>query len=84
MKNGLIVDIYGTKRWYKNDLPHRTDGPAIIHSDGTEMWYFEGKLHRTDGPAIIEFDGYKEWWINHKCLTHNEWLIILGHKKEPS
>jgi hypothetical protein len=84
MKDGMIVDEYGNKYWYKNDLRHRIDGPAVIRSNGTKYWYFEGKLHRTDGPAIIFSDGIKEWHLNGKYLSHEEWLVILGHKKESS
>jgi hypothetical protein len=81
MKNGLIVDQFGIKRWYENDLLHRTDGPAIIDSDGYKAWYFEGKLHRTDGPAVIfPNDDYKYWYLNGKELTHDEWLTALGRK----
>jgi hypothetical protein len=82
MRNGLIINEYGTKYWYKNDLLHRTDGPAIICISGHKSWFFEGKCHRTDGPAIICYDGTKFWFLNNKQLTHNEWLIALGHKKE--
>ena len=28
MKNGMIVDENGEKRWYLNDELHRVDGPA--------------------------------------------------------
>ncbi len=30
MKNGMIVDTDGTKRYFKNDQLHREDGPAWI------------------------------------------------------
>jgi hypothetical protein len=83
MKNGLIIE-YGDQCWYKNDLRHREDGPAIIGSNGTKKWYFEGKLHRTDGPAVIYSWGSKYWYLNGKLLTHEKWLIVLGLKKESS
>jgi hypothetical protein len=69
MKNGLIVDQFETKqwyKWYKDDLLHRTDGPALVCSDGYEAWYFEGQLHRTDGPAIIHSDGSKLWYFENR------------------
>jgi hypothetical protein len=45
---------------------HRTDGPAVIHSDGTREWYQNGVLHRTDGPAIESPDGIYKWFKNGK------------------
>jgi hypothetical protein len=82
MKNGLIIDEYGNKRWYKNDLLHRTDGPAFISVNRHQVWYFENKKHRTDGPAIIYSNGYEIWYLNDKYLSHYDWLVALGHKKE--
>jgi hypothetical protein len=84
VRNGLIINEYRDKCWYKNDLLHRTEGPAIIYLSGTEVWYFEGKLHRTEGPAIICSDGRESYYLNVKYLTHDKWLIALGHKKESS
>ena len=43
---------------------HRTDGPAIEHSDGAQEWWVDGLLHRTDGPAIEYSDGAQEWWVD--------------------
>jgi hypothetical protein len=80
MRNGLFIDNFGTKRWYKNDLRHKEDGPAVIYPDGAKFWYFEDKIHRTDGPAIIHSDGHKEWHLNGKELTHEKWLAALGKK----
>jgi leucyl-tRNA synthetase len=40
MKNGLIVDEYRDKIWYKNDLRHRTDGPAVIRSNPDELRFY--------------------------------------------
>ena len=42
MKNGLTVNEVGTKCWYLNDKLHRTDGPAIEHSNGNKYWYLNG------------------------------------------
>jgi hypothetical protein len=30
MKNGLIIDCYGTSIYYKDDKIHRENGPAYI------------------------------------------------------
>ena len=49
MKNGLIEDNLGNKRWYVNDKLHRTDGPAIEFADGDKFWY----LNDNDVPEHI-------------------------------
>jgi hypothetical protein len=43
MKNGMFVNQLGDKCWYKDDLLHRTDGPAVIWPNGYESWYLNGK-----------------------------------------
>ena len=43
MKNGLIIDANGTKRWYLEDKRHRADGPAIEYADGDKRWWFCGE-----------------------------------------
>ena len=73
MKNGLIIDEYGNKSWYLNDLLHREDGPAVEYVNGYKCWYLNGKLHREDGPAVewdIEYaDDYKRWYLDDKEYT---------------
>jgi hypothetical protein len=64
MKNGLIIDQYGVKRYYLNDHLHRINGPAIEDPNGDKWWCFNGKTHRLDGPAIELSDGAK-WWFYH-------------------
>jgi hypothetical protein len=78
MKNGMIVNEYGTKYWYKNDLLHRTEGPAVIYSDGAQAWFFEGKQHRVDGPAIIDSDGSKFWYFEDKLHRTDGPAIIYS------
>ena len=64
MKNGLIIDDDGTKRWWLDDKLHRLDGPAVVHSNGTIAWCANGACHRLDGPAIVRINGDKEWYKN--------------------
>jgi len=66
MKNGLIINKVGNKFWYKNNLLHREDGPAIEYADGSKEWYIEDKLHRVDGPAVEHLDGSEEWYFEDK------------------
>ena len=60
----VIVDDYGTKRWFLNDKLHCEDGPAIEYAGGTKEWYLNGKRHRTDGPAFECYNGTKFWYFN--------------------
>jgi len=65
MRNGLIIDEHGAKRYYLNDKLHREDGPAVEWKNGNKWWYRHGRLHREDGPAFEEgWDGSKYWYIN--------------------
>lgn len=63
---GQAIDVYESKRWYKNGKLHRLDGPAIELADGIKEWFKDGKRHRLDGPAIERADGTKEWYKNGK------------------
>ena len=67
MKNGLVVDtISGDEYWFKGDVLHREDGPAINRQNLTQVWYIGGKLHREDGPAVMvkgSTPGYYLWGI---------------------
>lgn len=82
MKNGLIIDENGCERWYKDDLPHREDGPAIMVGNH-KSWYLNGKRHRIDGPAIEWAGGGKSWYLNDEfisCKTNEEFLRIVKLK----
>jgi hypothetical protein len=82
MKNGLIVNVYGDKRWYKYNLLHRTDGPAVMCSNGDKYWFIEGKLHRIDGPAVIHYDNsYKAWYFEDQ-LHRTDGPAIIDYDSE--
>ena len=42
MKTGCVVDWYGNQYWYKDDKPHREDGPAFEYTGGAKFWYYKG------------------------------------------
>ncbi len=65
-KNGLHIELDGSKRWFLNDKLHRQDGPAVEWADGSRRWYLNGLLHREDGPAMVWSDGTKFWYHNNK------------------
>jgi len=44
MKDGLVIDEEGTRRWYQNGRLHRTDGPAIEWANG-HRWYLNDKSY---------------------------------------
>ena len=68
MKNGLEIDVFGTKRWYKDDKFHRDNGPAVERYSGTKEWWQNGLLHRLDGPALEFNNGSKFWFILNKKI----------------
>ena len=72
LKNGLVIDEYGNKQWYKNNLSHREDGPAIEYPNGNKLWCINGKLHRDDGPAIEFLNGAKYWYLNGKRVAEQK------------
>lgn len=43
MKDGFHVDAFGNGFWYKDNLLHREDGPAIEALEGDDEWYLNGK-----------------------------------------
>ena len=68
MRNGLIEYTNGNKYWYKEDVIHREDGPAIEYPNGDKCWYKEGLLHRNDGPAVEYADGDKRWFLYNELI----------------
>lgn len=66
-----------SEHWFKDDLLHRTTGPAVIEYDEGEFnilveeWRIDGELHRDDGPALIinqmndpRFKEKEQWFQN--------------------
>jgi hypothetical protein len=69
MRNGFYVKGSETS-WFKDDLLHKEDGPAVIVVKKGEVyyegWYKEGKLHREGGPARVWKDGRSFWYKDGK------------------
>lgn len=54
----------GTKEWYRLDVLHREDGPAVEYANGDKEWWWRGKRFRIDdGPVAIY--GNKEYWYKY-------------------
>jgi hypothetical protein len=81
MKNGLIIDNYGVKYYYLNDLLHREDGPAKEWRNGDKEWWINGKRHREDGPAV-EFENGDKWYYleNQRYSEQNYWKELKRRK----
>ena len=71
MKNGLHIDVHGTKGWWLNGKLHLDDGPAVVWPNGTKLWYQNGKRHRLDGPAVECSDGSTGWHYNGLLLGYD-------------
>ncbi len=85
MKNGLVIDEYGNKFWYKNDKRHRdNDLPACECTNGRKMWYVNGECHRdNDLPACEYSNGARFWYINGKLHRDNGLpAIITAHDEQ--
>jgi hypothetical protein len=62
----------GTRKWIKDGLLHRVDGPAIEWGfNGRREWYHKNKLHRLDGPAL-EWPGVLSKWFMHGELHRQD------------
>ena len=59
---GHFIYPSGVEEWYKDGMPHREDGPALIFPYGDECWMQKGANHRRKGPATIWAGGEEEWW----------------------
>jgi hypothetical protein len=83
MLNGKVVDDQGTVLWYKDNLCHRDDSPAVEKANGDKLWYRHGKLHREDGPAVEYSDGSK-MWLRNETLHRTDGPAIIradGHQE---
>jgi hypothetical protein len=83
----VYIEDNGFKRYYKNNLLHREDGPALEYANRDKFWYLNGKSHRLDGPAVIAITTnnkeYYEWWIDGKeihCKSNEEFLKLVKYK----
>lgn len=102
IKNGMkyvIGDIEyykyddSSEYWYKDNLWHKTDGPAVIILRG-KAFYVNGELHRMDEPAIIDSNGTEEYWqygqrhrVNGPAVIHwngtiEYWQNGLRHNRD--
>ena len=80
MHDKIIKSIAGTKHYYRNNLPHREDGPAVEWYNGDKEWWINGKRHREDGPAVEDCDGFKAWYYQGQfiaCKDNQEFLRMI-------
>ena len=75
VKQGPLIDELG-KKWYKDNLLHREDGPAIERHNGSKHWYINNERHRLDGPAIEYANGSKYWYY------HDKWIREISSQEE--
>lgn len=83
ISNG-IVQVDGSKYWYKDGLLHNISGPAVVCPNGYESWYYNGKQHRIDGPAITWMNGETEYWLEDVKYSYGEYkfrIFTMYHQK---
>ena len=79
----IDINAYGEPIYLdENNLLHRENGPALVHSEGTIAYYRHGKLHRTDGPARIFINGHKEYFQNGEYHRTDGPAVIFSNKNE--
>ena len=85
MKNGLIFNRYGHGlfEYFKDDLPHREDGPAVIDPGCYQEWWLNGERHRENGPAFVGADGSYEWWFHDKQYPFTEYVDLVFPEDSP-
>lgn len=83
MKNGLTVDRYGLVEYFKDGLPHREDGPAVIDPGYYQEWWLNGERHRKDGPAFVGADGSYEWWFHDQQYPFKEYVDLVFPEDSP-
>jgi hypothetical protein len=72
MRNGLFFQKPNDKLWYKNDVLHNEDGPAIERENGFKAYYINGVCHRIDGPAKTYSSGKEYWYFNDMQYSEEE------------
>ena len=73
MKNGIIINELGTKLYYKDDMLHNEDGPAVIYPNGTVSFYINGR----------RVDEYKPGFGCFNPKSREEALERLNRKERP-
>lgn len=67
MKNGRFKAFVDFGKYnilyFKDDMLHRENGPAMTSHNGTKTWYKNGKKHRVGAPASIWNNGNIEWFF---------------------
>lgn len=63
MKNGLEIQSNGVKIWFKDDEPHRLDGPAMVWINASH-WYYEGTYVK----GISSQEEFEEW-LKYKAFV---------------
>jgi len=81
MRNGSIINQYGTKKYFLNDLLHREDGPAFENKNGDKEWRIHGYLHREDGPAVEYSDGDNYYYLDNHAFGKQEYWEEIKRRK---
>jgi hypothetical protein len=66
MKNGKYIGSAGGIFYYKNDLFHREDGPAVTYTGifkGYQEWYIDGeRINVQDNEEFLRLVKLKMFW----------------------
>lgn len=71
------------KKFTKNWIIHKDDGPAVAYANGRQEWFQNGKRHREDGPAVIQANGKEKYYLGGKlCKTQEIFETEMARKNE--
>lgn len=84
--NGVYHRSDGTMLWFKDNLIHNENGPAVIYKNGDVQWVQNNIVHRIGGPAIetkTSFTWYRWGKFHRLCgpaadnylLNNASWYI---------
>ena len=81
-KNGKFIESHCIA-YYKNDLLHREDGPALEYDNGYQKWYLNGLRHRDNNlPAVIYKNNDQEYWFHGKQHREDGPAVIYDKQHE--
>jgi hypothetical protein len=75
----IVIDDYGSIKYYFNSQLHREDGPAIEGARGHKEWWIHGQRHRVDGPAIEYVYGNKHWYLHGELHREDGPAVVLAN-----
>ena len=78
-QTGKFVDKYGIKRYFRNKVLHREDGPALIYPHASKLWIAKGCSAMVNGKMVKKDDELVNL-SNHPTLLYVYYYEGLKHR----